>query len=205
MSRPNRAYLRLFGQIDSVSAVETGTFKGNGVHIFLKSGFRVVHSIEANLEHWKNCTERFNDEIRAGAVVLHHGPSENQLRPVIDQIRGPIVYWLDAHLQGVELDASHCPLQEELEAIWGRGVADNDVIMIDDVRLLVNRRAFGGHGVNFSELIGELAIRMPNHFLCLIDGFTANDILCVVPRNLASSFFAVDVEVKSHKIASGDP
>ena len=189
MSRPDNAFFRLFSKTKDVSLVETGTQHGKGLREFIACGFKNIHSIEAYKQYFDNCSRVFERDIKAGLITLHFGPSETELAKVIASIPGPIVYWLDAHFQGTEIDAKHCPLDDEVKAILGRGIKADDIILIDDIRLVVQQRAWRGHDVDFNQIVGQLIVTAPNHFCCFVRGHVANDVFCLVPKTMASDFF----------------
>lgn len=113
--------------------VETGTFDGRTVQQALDAGFRDVRSVEYNRELYSESMARF---ISNGRVKLWHGDSVDMLPYMLNDLRAPVTFWLDAHAQGPDTGQPHeCPLIEELKII-SRHQLKNHVIMIDDRRLM---------------------------------------------------------------------
>jgi len=191
MSRPNQRFLSAFASIPGAVFVETGTFRGGGVRAALRAGFETVISIEPADAHYRECCARFADQRRSGQVVLIHGPSEERLEGAIADIDRPIVYWLDGHFLGVETGAMNCPIPAEVDVILGRGIAADDVIMIDDVRLLKNNAAWRGHQTDAAREFGRLILAAPGHAALFLDGYTAADIFALAPRSFVSRYPAL--------------
>ena len=182
-----------------MSFLETGTYYGGGVLSAARCRFKKIHSVEAVREYYDGCCQRFAPQIQDGSVTLHYGGSETVLPAILPTFAGPICFWLDAHLQRVApgFPAKHCPLTEEIGAICEhRSPEADDAIFIDDVRLLVTRKAWQGHDVAFEQCMGQLVTHYRNHFSCFIDGYVENDIFCVVPQKYAAAFFAVHRRVR---------
>jgi hypothetical protein len=196
MTRPDQAYFDLFAEIDGATFIETGTYVGGGVGAALAAGFKRVHSVEAVEEYYRRCSEKYRNEIAAGSVVLHHGGSEAVLPRLLPSIPGPRVFWFDAHFQAdarfqASQPVSDCPLAAEVEALCRSGPHPSDVVLIDDVRLLVDPKAWRGHAVDFEAVIGKLVRAYPGHFTCFVAGKRARDVFCVVPELLAPVFIAI--------------
>jgi hypothetical protein len=108
--------------------VETGAYKGNGIHDLLQeSRFSTIHSIELSPKWVEHCKTRFQDQPR---VHIHEGDSATVLERMIeDNIlpTTPVLFYLDAHYSGGETagDATDngCPVLRELIAISKRNVS----------------------------------------------------------------------------------
>lgn len=188
MSRPSYEFFAFFARNGARCFIETGTYTGGGVSTGLRAGYEKVISIEAVSEFHLNCRKKFEKEIGDGRVELLLGDSGT----VIGQLspEGPAVYWLDAHFQGVEaeFDADNCPLDQELDAIIKRGNPD-DVVLIDDLRLLINPKAWRGHNVEIERSLGRLMRAFPDHVAFFVDGHIPRDVFALMPARLARSFF----------------
>ena len=60
-------------------------------------GFEKIISIEPIESFIDNGHAQFRHQIENGQVKLVLGGSEQQLGPIVDEIDGPIIYWLDGH------------------------------------------------------------------------------------------------------------
>tara|TARA_Y100000310_G_C20482932_1_gene715540 strand:- start:19 stop:552 length:534 start_codon:yes stop_codon:yes gene_type:complete len=112
--------------------VETGTFQGKGVQRALDTGYTKVISVEIHFDRYKDCKERFENEIDK-SVFLFNGDSIEYLPQMLDIIQGKCCFWLDAHLSGV---SRGCPTLEELKIIGAHPncKGKNHTILIDDIR-----------------------------------------------------------------------
>ena len=190
MSRPNADMFKFFLNRGVSTFVETGTFHGGGVSTAVRNGFEKVISIEVVKEFYEECTEKFSDKIDEGVVELVYGDSAVKFPIVCENIESPCVFWLDAHYQGeeAEFDANNCPLNPEISAIINRA-NENDVVLIDDLRLLQDPKAWRGHDVVIDTVIGSLMRAFPNSVGVFLDGYTPRDIFAVFPTKLAHEFF----------------
>jgi hypothetical protein len=187
MSRPSNDFFSFFSKNGVQNFVETGTWMGGGVSTGLRAGFKHITSIESVKDLYLQCNKKFEKEILEGRVELLLGDSGTvltNLPPV-----GPTVYWLDAHYQGKEAEfhAENCPLDGELRAIIQHGVQDH-VILIDDLRLLVDPKAWRGHKVEIDRSFGKLMLAFPDHIAFLVDGHVPRDIFALIPGKLARAF-----------------
>lgn len=112
--------------------VETGTFFGDMIEA-IRSDFDQIHSVELDEKLHRRATRRFAG---AGEVRLHQGDSGRVLPLLVETIRQPALFWLDAHWsRGVtakgELDT---PVSLELETVI-RHPTPGHIALIDDARL----------------------------------------------------------------------
>ncbi|TFF23291.1 hypothetical protein E3C22_12765 [Jiella endophytica] len=176
--------------------IETGTFHGAGIKAALMTGFDRVVSIECVREFHDECSGRFASEIGEKKVELRLGDSAEELPAMVPSMKGPRLYWLDAHFQGVdgEFEAANCPLTAEIEAVIASRHPD-DVIMIDDMRLLRRPAAWRGHKVEIDAVLGRLMNAYTDHVALFLDAanqseHTRRDIFTLFPAHLAGQFFA---------------
>ncbi len=111
--------------------VETGTNWGNTVASSLGT-FDVIYSIELFDELYEKAVRRF---ARHPKVKLRYGDSAHELPRILDELREPALFWLDAHYSGdgtarADVDT---PIMKELQII-SRHQVSNHVILIDDAR-----------------------------------------------------------------------
>ncbi len=148
MSKPQKEQLGSWpiGDTKDYTFIETGCNKG---HTVSKASmvFPVCHSIELNDKFFKFCRDRFREHPR---ITVHHGRSEKILPELVDQVTGPICFWLDAHGAPGAPCGGHVPLISELETAIGHG-HDRDVIAIDDTRCF-GRDARDQMGDNWLEI-----------------------------------------------------
>jgi hypothetical protein len=123
--------------------VETGTFRGDGVQRALDAGFPSVYSIESDFDLWSKANERFAGDKR---VAIDWGQSSHLLWVVGFLVKQPAVFFLDAHWSGWG-EPTPLPLLEELRAIATRPY--NDVVIIDDMRLMGKKSWSGEDGTDW--------------------------------------------------------
>ena len=119
--------------------VETGTHWGNGLATALKAGFKKCYSIEIHRHLYGRACLRFHKEIKEGTVTLKFGNSEKMLYEVLQSIKQPATFWLDAHIssQYGENLAKNCPIIEELNALRHHSI-NTHTILIDDLHCFNN-------------------------------------------------------------------
>jgi hypothetical protein len=126
-TRPTRIY------------IETGTYMGDGVTSVLGM-YDQIHSIELSEKWYKYNKEKFKDNKE---VHIHHGDSKKVLPVLLETIKEPVTIFLDAHYSGefTSLGEEEVPLLKELELLYSRD--QNDIIIIDDCRLLGQKGTCG--------------------------------------------------------------
>ena len=87
--------------------VETGTYEGGGVAAALEAGFPRVYSIEISPRYYAIACQHFEGDPR---VNLFFGDSAVRLREILEEVKVPATFWIDAHLP--QDGAHHLP-------IWG--------------------------------------------------------------------------------------
>lgn len=160
--------------------IETGTYEGDGVQLALDCGFDEVHSFEVDPVLAERAKARFADQPN---VKIHCGDSATLLRGVIETVRTPITFWLDAHAHGDD-EALPRPtaLLPELEAIAASGRTDGTVL-IDDLRVICKREYWGNDvGGGVDGLLRALCRINPRYRFGFEDSeIAAGDILAAVP------------------------
>jgi len=125
--------------------VETGSHQGSSVAYALKSGFQRIISIELLKELAHFCRERFHGN---QSVEIINSESAKALDALLSSGKiietDRVLWWLDAHLPqhyiqgGDEMKFANdvtFPLKRELNAITSNRNIQNDVFIIDDLRL----------------------------------------------------------------------
>ena len=123
-----KEYQRRFGLR---TLIETGTFSG-GTIAAVKRRFDRIVSIELSPEWHARAVARFGS---LRHVTLVHGDSATRLPEVLQTLREPALFWLDAHYSGplTARGAIDSPIVRELDAIRAHGISGH-VILIDDMR-----------------------------------------------------------------------
>ena len=119
--------------------IETGTYLGEGIKSVL-TNYENIHSIELS-EKWYNYNvDQFKQHQN---VKMHLGDSKKILPELLSTINEPVTIYLDAHYSGGEtaFGDEECPLLFELELLKTREY--DDIIIIDDCRLLGNKGTCG--------------------------------------------------------------
>lgn len=119
--------------------IETGAYLGDGIKCVL-TNYNNVHSIELS-EHWYNHNvKQFKNHSN---VIMHRGDSKKVLPDLLNTINEPVTIYLDAHFSGgtTAFGDEETPLLFELEILKNRKY--NDIIIIDDCRLLGKTGACG--------------------------------------------------------------
>ena len=162
--------------------IETGTRSGNSVKRALRSNFKKIYSIELKEQFYKECLDRFEEEIQEGKVELLHGDSVKRLPDVLEKIDSTATFWLDAHWSGPTSPTARgnidVPLMRELEVIAKHRIK-NHTILIDDVRLF---GTYEKDGVDWLEIQEESVVTIlqninPDYEIFYENGFVSNDIL----------------------------
>ena len=112
--------------------IETGTYHGHTIEN-LKECFDEIHSIEIDSDLYDFCKTRLKNDAN---IHLHLGDSSKVLPEVLDNIKEPCLFWLDAHqCQGEDIgqEAATMPIWDEIKTIMTHPVK-NHCVLIDDMR-----------------------------------------------------------------------
>jgi len=112
--------------------IETGTYLGDGIKCVINN-YQNIHSIELSEKWYSYNVEQFKD---CSNVNMYLGDSKKVLPDLLNDIREPVTIYLDAHYSGgtTAFGDEEVPLLFELEILKNRQY--NDIIIIDDCRLL---------------------------------------------------------------------
>lgn len=112
--------------------IETGTYLGFGIRDVMEH-YDIIHSIELSQKWYDYNVEQFK---QFPHIQLHLGDTKNVLPTLLQDIHEPVTIYLDAHYSGGEtaFGEEECPLLYELDFLSKRPY--NDIIIIDDCRLL---------------------------------------------------------------------
>lgn len=121
--------LYLADSIDACNLVETGSYLGDTVRA-LRGRFKLIASIEIAPELATPLQAEFKSDPSVKIIV---GDSGRELGKLLGSIKGPTVFWLDAHYSGgPTLGDGYVPIFAEIEAIHA-GCRDRHAILIDDM------------------------------------------------------------------------
>ena len=143
--------------------VETGTHYGETtVRMLLAPPIDRVYTIELDPVYGN----RFQGDSRVTTLL---GSSIDELPKVMRLLKGPALFWLDAHAGDIsDLNPKHFPLRQELEIIFGSvGSAAGSVVLVDDARFI---------GYGHYPALREIRALAPGHKIEMID-----DILRIEP------------------------
>lgn len=109
--------------------VETGTYLGATVRASL-STFEKIYTIELDELLFNRAKKKFRNYSK---VVVIKGDSAKKLPEVLSKIKGPALFWLDAHFsKGITAKGNlNTPILEELKAIIKHPIKQH-LILIDD-------------------------------------------------------------------------
>jgi hypothetical protein len=121
--------------------IETGLGEGKGLYYALYFPFKEYHSIEISQEMFDQGIKKFSN-LKKENIKLHLGTTRDIL-PLILNLEGNILFWMDAHLPDwlwgksfSHLDKDlKLPLEEELKIIQKHRPNNKDVFLCDDLRI----------------------------------------------------------------------
>lgn len=125
--------------------VETGTYKGDGLNYAKKFNFKKLFSVELMDEFYQQSSNRFLNDTR---ITVLKDNSIDGLNRITHEMKENCLFWLDAHLPDF-YDKSYgnnyigqkklfIPLEDELKIIKNNKNIENDVFIIDDIRIYVD-------------------------------------------------------------------
>lgn len=144
--------------------IETGCEDGNGIQAALDAGFDAVLSLELNLSSVNRVRKRFANERRPVTIV--HGDSAMLLPGVLEQIKQPVTFWLDAHPE------NWSPVLMELAAFRAHPIKTH-TILIDDRRLMQG----AWKEITEDKVRAALLAINPNYVLSLDLGVVKDDVV----------------------------
>jgi hypothetical protein len=126
----------------------------------VRDSFDRVVSIELSPELHRRAEERFCGDPRIRIVL---GDSSSALTGILQELREPCLFWLDAHYSGgvTARGSVDTPITRELDVLLERDL--DDVILIDDARLFV-----GTDGYPPIEAVQSLIATRRRGWLCSV-------------------------------------
>ncbi|MBU2530358.1 MAG: FkbM family methyltransferase [Elusimicrobia bacterium] len=152
--------------------VETDTYKGDMVNA-VKNIFPKIYSVELSPELFKKAGKRF---LGANNIDLRCGDSGILLKQIVQEIKVPALFWLDAHYSkgNTARGEKDTPILQELETVLSHPIK-NHTILIDDARCF--------NGINdypkISKIEAFIAKKAPHYTVKV-----ANDIIRITNPNL---------------------
>jgi hypothetical protein len=146
--------------------VETGTFKGTTTK-WASACFGTVHTVELSDYLFNQVKDIL---LAKGNITPWLGNSRDILPLILQNEQRDIIFWLDGHYSGgmTAGEADPCPLLDELEIILQRN--NNDIILIDDSRLMGWERGYP----TIVDICAQ--VRQKGRFIQIFD-----DVICIVP------------------------
>jgi hypothetical protein len=112
--------------------VETGTFTGQSLP-WAARNFDRVRTVEVNADYHAQAKQNVGP---LPNVSFHLGDSAQEISHICSELRGPALFWLDAHAGAGFFSAEDdCPLIAELEAVVA--LPHPHCILIDDARAFI--------------------------------------------------------------------
>lgn len=151
--------------------IETGSLVGDAIQHALNAGFETVYSIELSKALYNICIERFKDNDN---VHFIHGDSSKELERLLNMIKEPVTFWLDAHDSGggTARGEVESPLMQELEII-GKHFIKTHTLIIDDLRCW----SIQVQGFDLNMIMSKCMEINPSYKFIFENGFIENDIL----------------------------
>jgi hypothetical protein len=120
--------------------VETGTWKGDGLLHAMRFPFKRLWSVELQPDLCRKARDRMVLERPCDERwSILRGDSRTYIEVIVGCLKGPTLWWLDAHLPeryGDPGDAPKLPLEDEILSIVNSNYDHSgDVFIIDDWRL----------------------------------------------------------------------
>lgn len=118
--------------------IETGTHKGNMIN-GVKGYFRKIYSFELGRDLWFSSFKRFRYN---HSIKIIWGDSAEELPKILEVIKEPCLFWLDAHYSGGETARADedTVIEKELAVVLKHPY--NHTILIDDARLFNGRDGY---------------------------------------------------------------
>jgi hypothetical protein len=109
--------------------VETGTYRGDMIDR-VGNRFEKIYSIELDEDLYDKAKQRFENRKN---INLLQGDSAVEIKKILELLKEPALFWLDAHAPG-KITAQNSPTIGELASILSHSVKDH-TILIDDARM----------------------------------------------------------------------
>jgi hypothetical protein len=150
-----------------INFIETGCHTGSGINHAINSGMKNIYSCDIDIKFVKMCQQIF-----PGAYIVH-GHSVNFLKNIVDIIPGNCLIWLDAHFPALtggvaNNEEENFPLFKELEVLSKKDGIEEDVIIVDDIRVIISddnpiKQDFDDQYKIRGATIKQLTDLFPNH------------------------------------------
>jgi hypothetical protein len=131
--------------------VESGTGDGTSMKIAVDLNlFENLYGIDLDEDLYNNAVSMFESRVK-----MYNGYSKDEMLKIVSELSDkPTLFWLDAHFPGADYkgarydaekdDSKRIPLEAELKVIIENRDITNDVFIMDDLRIYVDRPFFAG-------------------------------------------------------------
>ncbi len=148
--------------------VETGTFKGKTT-TWASTQFKNVYTVEFSESLFKDVVKNLS---KYSNIKCFFGSSPARLPEILNQLKAPAIFWLDAHWCGGSTYGAgdECPLMEEIELVISQ--KHQHIIMVDDARLFLkppSKFHSGDQWPGLDEIVGLLSKRTGFYTFCSED------------------------------------
>lgn len=155
--------------------IETGTYQGETSY-WASTIFKKVHTIEIAEVLYQSTKEKYKN---TDNIKFHLGDSKDILKVIIQDLKGPALFWLDGHWCGRDTGGKDnlCPVMDELK--YATSIKDS-VILIDDLRCFLGPLPFetGEEYPPVIEVVEYVKKQCPNYYITFHD----DTIVCVPPH-----------------------
>jgi hypothetical protein len=155
--------------------VETGTYLGKTA---LEAAENIQHVF--TIEYSQEIYEKTKLELETHHnITALWGDSREKLKRLSAQVKGPCIFWLDAHWSGGSTYGKddECPLIEEIKII--QTFSEDSFILIDDARLFTSPPP-PPHKIeqwpDLPEIVDALRLLYPNPYIVILE-----DVIIAVP------------------------
>jgi hypothetical protein len=117
--------------------IETGCHTGSGIRHAVINGIQNIYSCDIDKKFVDICHQQFPN------AIIMHSHSVDFLNGIVEIIPGNCLFWLDAHFPELtggtsKNEEERFPLFKELEILSKKSDIENDVILVDDIRVIIS-------------------------------------------------------------------
>ena len=150
--------------------IETGILYGESIQKALNLGFKKIYAIDINPEFVAGNRTRFKKEIEQEKLLIFEGASTDILPQILKTIDTKSTFFLDAHdldykgIHKTKFDKSYeCPILTEIQIISEHNIK-NHIIMIDDIKMIVNNFGWAnGYNISLEQIKNKILEINPNY------------------------------------------
>lgn len=127
---------QFFSRYPNDTFIETGSWGGGGIESALEAGcFKKIISIELCERLFSDCLVKFKGEPCVRMVL---GDSAVVLGEILDEIKHPVTFWLDAHYSSADTAGSprDQTVLHELYHVSRFEFREKSVVIVDDINMM---------------------------------------------------------------------